>query len=80
MLIKLKEYEMYLRENEIAKNTIKNYLNTLQQLQDYLVVKGVKDDETVEKVDLIEFKAYLEETTYSPGKKYELSSMNQKIV
>lgn len=80
MLIKLKEYEMYLRENEIAKNTIKNYLNTLQQLQDYLVVKGVKADETVEKVDLIEFKTYLEETFYSPGQKYELSSMNQKIV
>lgn len=80
MLIKLKEYELYLRENEIAKNTIKNYLNTLEQLDSYLLINGIKSEEMIDKGHLIGFKDYLRETEWAPGKKYELSSINQKII
>ena len=77
MLIKIKEYEMHLMENEIAGNTIKNYINTLKQFNDYLEAEGV---EVIEKEHLIDYKASLREEEHSPGKKYKISSINQKII
>lgn len=77
MLIKIKEYEMHLMENEIAKNTIDNYVNTLTQFNDYLVARDIK---VIEKEHLIDFKASLRQVEYQPGKKYKVSSINQKII
>lgn len=76
MVIRLKEYELYCRENEIAKNTIKNYMNTLNQLNKYLMKKNV---ETITKENMIDFKDYLRIYEYRPGSKYNLNTINQKI-
>lgn len=76
MVIKLKEYELYLRENEIAKNTIKNYLNTLNQLNQYCARKKI---ETISKEDMIDFKDYLKTVQYKPGRNYVLNTINQKL-
>lgn len=77
MLIKLDEYKMHLQENEIAKNTIKNYMNTLEQFEDYLKANNI---ETIEKQHLINYKAMLREEEYAPGRKYKISTLNQKII
>lgn len=76
MVIRLKEYELYCRENEIAKNTIKNYMNTLNQLNKYLMKKNV---ESITKENMIDFKDYLRIYEYRPGSKYNLNTINQKI-
>lgn len=77
MLIKIEEYKAHLFENEVAKNTIKNYLNTLQQLDRYLDQHGCK---VIDKPTLIDFKSYMRDQDYSPGKKYKISTINQKII
>lgn len=77
MLIRLEDYELFLIENETAANTMKNYLNTLKQLNDYLVANNV---ETIKKEHLIRFKEHLKDEEYRPGKKYTVSTINQKIV
>lgn len=77
MLIKIEEYKVYLIENEIAKNTIKNYMNTLEQLDVFLKENRC---EKVDKAILIEFKSHLREKEISPGRKYQISTINQKLV
>ena len=74
-MIELKNYRLYLLENEIAKNTIKNYLNTLYQLDQFLRGNGLGLD----KESMILFKAHLQEIEWRPGIKYKLSTLNQKI-
>lgn len=75
-MLALKEYEMYLMENEIRPNTKKNYMNTLKQLNAYLIKNGL----TLDKEALIYFKDHLKNDEYAPGKKYKLKTINQKIV
>lgn len=75
-MIKLHEYEMYCLENEIADNTIKNYKNTLGQLNDYL--KMHQKSELTKEV-LIEYKQHLKNDYYAPGKQYNINTCNQKI-
>lgn len=43
-MLQLKEYEYFLKDNELGKNTIKNYLTTLRQLDDYIVSNDFKLD------------------------------------
>lgn len=76
MLVKLDDYRLYCKENEIAENTIKNYMITLKQLHDFLTTNNIED---VSKEDLINFKQQLKEENYTPGKKYKTSTCNQKI-
>ncbi|MGX7024142.1 tyrosine-type recombinase/integrase [Vagococcus hydrophili] len=76
MFVRLNDYKLYCIENEIAANTIKNYMMTLSQLDDFLQNNYV---DQVTKEDLIRFKQHLKEDTYAPGKKYKTSTCNQKI-
>ena len=76
MFIKLKEYRMHCVENEIADNTIKNYMKTLGQLDNYLGHISIVD---VTKEDLINFKQHLKSDPYAPGKFYKTNTCNQKI-
>lgn len=80
MLIKFKEYELYLRENEIAERTIGNYLRALRQLEAFMINIGIDDIELLEKEHLIEFKAHLKTVEWKPGRNYVLSSINQVIL
>lgn len=75
-MLALKDYELYLLENEVRPNTRKNYLNTLNQLDVYLSIHVYKLD----KNSLILFKNHLETDCYEPGKKYKVRTINQKIV
>lgn len=76
ILLALKDYELYLLENEIRPNTKKNYMNTLRQLNVFLVQNSFGLD----KEALILFKDHLKNDEYAPGKKYKLKTINQKIV
>ncbi len=76
ILLALKDYELYLLENEIRPNTKKNYMNTLRQLNVFLVQNSFDLD----KEALILFKDHLKNDEYAPGKKYKLKTINQKIV
>lgn len=75
-MLALKDYELYLLENEIRPNTKKNYMNTLRQLNVFLVQNSFDLD----KEALILFKDHLKNDEYAPGKKYKLKTINQKIV
>ena len=75
-MLQLKEYEYFLKDNELGKNTIKNYLTTLRQLDDYIVSNDFKLD----KETLIEFKQYLKDFQYKSGKNYKLKTINQKLI
>ncbi|WP_413538991.1 tyrosine-type recombinase/integrase [Enterococcus malodoratus] len=75
-MLALKDYELYLLENEIRPNTRKNYMNTLKQLDDFLNQHSFNLD----KESLINFKEHLKNNEYAPGKKYKLKTINQKIV
>lgn len=75
-MLQLKEYEYFLKDNEIGKNTIKNYLTTLKQLDDYIVL----NDFSLNKETLIEFKQHLKDFQYKTGKNYKLKTINQKIL
>lgn len=75
-MIDLKEYRLYLIENEVATNTIKNYLNTLRQLDEYLEKNGLELD----KESMILYKDHLRSVEWKSRKKYKLSTINQKIV
>ncbi|MFW3538228.1 tyrosine-type recombinase/integrase [Vagococcus fluvialis] len=76
MFVKLEAYRYYCLENEIAENTIKNYMNTLHQLNEFLHEPKLIE---VTKEDLINFKQHLKEDDYVPGKKYKTNTCNQKI-
>ena len=76
MFVKLDAYRYYCLENEIAANTIKNYMMTLNQLNDFLDQTEISE---VTKDDLINFKQHLKEDDYAPGKKYKTNTCNQKI-
>lgn len=75
-MLQLKEYEYFLKDNELGKNTIKNYLTTLRQLDDYIV----SNDFLLDKETLIEFKQYLKDFQYKSGKNYKLKTINQKLI
>lgn len=75
-MLQLKEYEYFLKDNELGKNTIKNYLTTLRQLDDYIV----SNDFSLDKETLIEFKQYLKDFQYKSGKNYKLKTINQKLI
>lgn len=76
-MINVKEYELHLIENEIAPNTIKNYMNTLESLNQYMLINDI---DLMTKEALIYFKRYLREKEYKPGKTYTTSTINQKII
>lgn len=75
-MLALKDYELYLLENEIRPNTKNNYMNTLRQLDSYLQGNCL----SLDKEALIRFKDHLKNDDYAPGKKYKLKTINQKIV
>lgn len=72
----LKAYKLYLIENEVRHNTIKNYMNTLQQLKKFLK----KNDYELDKESLILYKEHLKSFEYSPKRNYKTNTINQKIV
>ncbi|WP_265458683.1 tyrosine-type recombinase/integrase [Enterococcus sp. HY326] len=75
-MLDLTAYRNYLLENETEKNTIKNYMVTLKQLDKFLVNRRLDLSKEV----LIEYKQHLQEDEYRPGRKYQLKTINQKIV
>lgn len=75
-MLDLKDYELFLMENEVRPNTKKNYMNTLNQLNAFLLNHGLD----LTKDALIYFKDHLKNDEYMPGKKYKLKTINQKIV
>ena len=75
-LIPIKEYELYLIDNEISQNTQKNYLNTVGQLDDFLRTNELE----LNKESLIKFKQYLRAHHYKPQKTYTTKTINQKII
>lgn len=76
LIIKLDEYRLYCLENELAKNTLNNYINTLKQLDKFLTRNKA---ECLNKELLIEFKQHIKTDEYAPGKTYKTSTCNQKI-
>lgn len=76
MPIKLIEYKYYCLENEIAKNTMRNYLNTLEQLKRYCDQQNISE---LNKEVLIEFKQHLKTGKCNHGQNYKTSTCNQKI-
>ena len=68
MTIKIHEYLLHCRENELAANTIKNYANTLNGLNDWLAGQALT------KESLIEYKLILKDSGH-----YKLTTLNQKI-
>lgn len=75
-MLALKDYELYLLENEIRPNTRNNYMNTLKQLDAFLKQHSLGLD----KEALIYFKEHLKNDEYAPRKKYKVKTINQKIV
>ena len=86
-MIRIKEYTTYLRENEIAPKTIKNYVNTLTHLQDFLIKNNIK---SLNKDAILEYKDFIKDgypiyevITKSgrkiPARKYTVKTYNQKI-
>lgn len=75
-MLQIKEYELYLIDNEISENTRKNYLNTLKQLDRFLIQNNL----ILDKEALIQFKQHLREFNYKPKKQYTLKTLNQKII
>ena len=76
MVLRIKEYELHLKEEEIAPNTIKNYLVILNQLEEYCQWKKIK---VISKENMIEFKDYLKNTHYRSRRKYLQNTINQKL-
>ena len=72
-MLALKDYEMYLLENEIRPNTKNNYMNTLKQLDVFLSQRSFDLD----KEALINFKEHLKNDEYAPGKKYKLKTIKK---
>lgn len=68
MGLAIKAYLLHCRDDELAENTIKNYQNTLSQLDHWLAGRQVT------KTLLIEYKFYLKEQ-----KHYKLTTLNQKL-
>lgn len=68
MTLKINEYLLDCRDNELATNTIKNYANTLKRLDTWLSGKPLT------KESLIEYKLSLKESDH-----YKLTTLNQKI-
>jgi Site-specific recombinase XerD len=71
MLINIEEYRSYLVRTEKSENTIKSYLNILNQFIDFTESYGIKEV-TIE--DVLSFKKYL------MSKKYTIATLNQKII
>lgn len=74
-MIEIAEYRNYLIDNEIALQTRKNYLNTLKQLSCFLKDNNLE----LTKESTIRFKEWLRETEYAKGRKYKITTINQKI-
>lgn len=68
MGLAIKAYLLHCRDDELAGNTIKNYENTLKQLDHWLAGRELS------KPLLIEYKLYLKEQ-----ENYKLATLNQKI-
>lgn len=65
----LNEYYISLKENELTPNTIRGYVTSLSQLNDYLA----KNDYELTKANLVNYKDYL------IAEKLKISTINQKI-
>lgn len=76
MLIDVEGYRLYLIENEIANNTIKNYMNTLKSLNKYLVDNNIEE---LDKSIIVDYKEYLRNKEYKKDKKYTLKTLKQSI-
>ncbi|EAF6235998.1 integrase [Listeria monocytogenes] len=74
-MLDLAAYKMHLIENEIRINTIKNYMNTLGQLDKFLTDNNFD----LSKENVILFKDFMRTTEYSKGKYYKTKTVNQKI-
>ncbi len=86
-MIKIPEYEMYLRENEISKKTIKNYKNTLEHLERFCAENNITK---LDKNAILDYKDFIKDgypiyETVSktgriiPAKKYTVGTYNQKV-
>lgn len=86
-MLRLKEYELYLRENEIASKTIKNYMNTLKHLEQFCVENSIS---TLDKAAILDYKDFIKDgfPIYAtvtktgrviPAKKYTVNTYNQKV-
>lgn len=86
-MIRFKEYELYLRENEIAPKTIKNYMNTLNHFEAFCKDNGIT---TLDKSAILDYKDFIkdgypiyEKVTKTgrkiPAKKYTVATYNQKV-
>lgn len=76
IILELEKYRLHLLENETSKNTIKNYLTTLKQLDKYLVGNHFE----LSKETLINYKEELINGIRKNGKPYALKTINQKII
>lgn len=68
MGLAIKDYLLHCCDDELSENTIKNYDNTLTQLDQWLAGRDLS------KTLLIEYKFYLKEQVH-----YKLATLNQKI-
>ena len=75
-MLPIKEYELSIKENELGKNTIKNYLNTLRQFESFVVGNHL----SMNKETIIQFKHYLKECEFKPNQRYKLKTINQKLI
>ncbi len=86
-MLRLTEYELYLRENEIAPKTIKNYMNTLHHLEQFCVTNSITK---LDKSTVLDYKDFIkdgypvyEKVTKTgrkiPAKKYTVATYNQKV-
>ncbi|MGM0122702.1 hypothetical protein IGI37_000067 [Enterococcus sp. AZ194] len=75
-MLDLAAYKLHLVENEIRPNTIKNYMNTLSQVENYLLGNKLE----LSKESMISFKEFMRTTEYSKGKFYKTKTINQKII
>ena len=70
-MLQIDLYKVYLEEKELRPRTIKSYINTLKQLEEYLIKNDIL---AIDKLVLINYKSYLE-TLYKNTK-----TINSKIV